>query len=143
MKLRSGRWSEARAHVLPLRIAVFVEEQGVPLEMEEDEDDPHSLHAWLADDDGRVIATGRLLPDGHIGRMAVDSKCRGQGFGTLILNHLIDTARCRGLQRLVLHAQTSAQRFYDRLGFVPEGDVFMEAGIPHQLMSRRADESVP
>jgi len=142
MKLRQGDWRTARSCVLPLRIAVFVEEQGIPLELEEDQDDPVSLHAWVEADDGQVLATGRLLPDGHIGRIAVDRGRRGEGLGARVLAHLITMAKERGIEMLALHAQTSALRFYERFGFVPRGDVFMEVGIPHQLMVRSTEESI-
>lgn len=129
-------WRAARPLVLPLRLAVFVAEQGVPWEMEEDADDPVSLHAALRNGRGEIVATGRLLPDGHVGRMAVRRDCRGRGLGRTVLNRLADEARVWGLTRLVLHAQCSAVEFYRREGFVPEGEVFQEAGIPHQRMVR-------
>lgn len=137
MKLLTADWAEARDHVLPLRLAVFVHEQGVPLEMEEDDDDPLSDHAWMADEEGKTIATGRLLPDGHVGRLAVDKAQRGVGFGGLILAHLIEMARAKGLPKVILHAQTTASGFYETFGFVAVGDVFMEAGLEHQLMTLR------
>ncbi len=139
MKVVSGHWSQARSRVLPLRIAVFVDEQRVPIEMEEDEHDAVSFHAWIENASGEVIATGRLLPDGHLGRIAVARSCRGQGYGGAILEHLISAARDRGMAALALHAQTSALPFYEKFGFQPEGEVFMEAGIAHQLMTRQTD----
>ncbi len=75
-------WEEARAHASPIRFAVFVEEQGVPREIELDEHDPVSIHV-VAFDDQQPVATGRLLPDGHIGRMAVLKDWRGRGIGAL------------------------------------------------------------
>ncbi|MBL8447288.1 MAG: GNAT family N-acetyltransferase [Zoogloeaceae bacterium] len=129
-------WRAARPLVLPLRLAVFVAEQGVPTEMEEDADDPLSLHVALRDPRGEVMATARLLPDGHLGRMAVRRGNRGQGIGRRVLEALISEARRRGFPRLVLHAQCRAVEFYRREGFAPEGEVFEEAGIAHQRMAR-------
>lgn len=128
-------WSEARAQALPLRMEVFVDEQGVPAELEVDEWDALADHA-LAFDGARAVATGRLLPDGRIGRMAVRAECRGQGFGGAVLAALIERARARGLRTVFLHAQTHAVDFYRRLGFVETGAPFMEAGIAHQAMRR-------
>lgn len=132
-------WPEAESKVMPLRIAVFVVEQGVPMEMERDDDDPVSRHAWIEAANGEVIATGRLLPDGHIGRMAVQAGRRGSGLGSQVLLALIDEARVRALSEVMLHAQTSAMPFYLTHGFVADGPIFMEAGLPHRVMRRRLD----
>lgn len=128
-------WGQAEARVMPLRIEVFVREQGVPADMELDEFDPVSLHA-VCESDGRVIGTGRLLPDGHIGRLAVAHDWRGQGVGGRILQALVAEAARRGLAEVVLHAQVQAEAFYLRHGFMAEGPVFDEAGIAHRRMRR-------
>jgi predicted GNAT family N-acyltransferase len=128
-------WSEARAHAAPIRFTVFVEEQGVPREIELDEMDERSVHA-LAFEDGKAVATGRLLPDGHIGRMAVLKDWRGRGIGSEILRALIDKARQRGDREVMLSAQVHAAPFYRRHGFVEEGAEYLEAGIPHRDMRR-------
>ena len=129
-------WEEAREEASRIRFAVFVEEQGVPREIELDEHDAKCVHA-LARVDGRAVATGRLLPDGHIGRMAVLRECRSRGLGSRILERLIERARERGDPEVVLSAQVHAMPFYARHGFAPVGSVYQEAGIPHQDMRRR------
>lgn len=123
-----------------MRFAVFVEEQGVPAEIELDEWDAASEHAIAADAAGRPIATGRLLPDGHVGRMAVLPNWRGRGVGAAVLEALLARAVARGMERAVLNAQTQAREFYARFGFTQVGDEFMEAGIPHVTMARRLKE---
>lgn len=130
-------WQFAQAEAGAIRSTVFIDEQGVPVELEWDEMDEHSIHALARDEKGLVIGTGRLLPDGHIGRMAVLSAYRGKGVGTGILTALLNYARQRGDKRIVLHAQTHAERFYRRCGFHPIGPAFMEAGIPHVEMECR------
>lgn len=135
-RVELGTWEELSRDATPIRHAVFVEEQGVPVEIELDEWDAVSLHAIARDRQGRAIGTGRLLPDGHIGRMAVLKAARGAGAGTAILLALMDAARQRGDREVVLNAQTHAAPFYRRLGFVEEGDVFDDAGIPHVAMRR-------
>lgn len=134
--LRLGGWAELAAQAAPIRFEVFVEEQRVPAEMELDEFDALSCHA-LALVDGRPVGTGRLLPDGHIGRMAVVVGWRGRGVGAALLQALIDEAGRRGMALLALSAQTHALGFYRRFGFMPEGEVYEEAGLPHQVMTRR------
>ena len=130
-------WSTAQALVMPLRTAVFVIEQGVPPELELDEYDAVSQHAIAADQVNTVVATGRLLPDGHIGRMAVAHSERGNGLGTAVLMALIDKARRMGLNRVVLHAQLTARGFYTRNGFTAFGPMFMDAGIEHVAMEKK------
>ena len=128
-------WEQARAHASPVRFTVFCEEQGVPCEIELDEHDPLCIHA-VGFEGGKVVATGRLLPDGHIGRMAVLKEWRGRGIGGLMLTRLIERAKARGDREVVLSAQIHAAPFYRAHGFVPEGDEYMEAGIRHQAMRR-------
>lgn len=126
-------WEKARAHASPIRFTVFVEEQGVPREIELDEHDALSIHA-VAFDQGTAVATGRLLPDGHIGRMAVLKEWRGRGIGSAILDKLLEAARRRGNREIALSAQVHAVEFYRAHGFRAEGDVYEEAGIAHQAM---------
>lgn len=136
-------WTAAQTRVMPLRVAVFVVEQGVPAEIEHDAFDALSRHAAISDADGAVVATGRLLPDGHIGRMAVAAAHRGAGLGSRVLLALIDEAGRRGLTEVCLNAQTHACAFYRRHGFVEAGEVYLEAGLPHLTMRRpvRVSES--
>jgi predicted GNAT family N-acyltransferase len=128
-------WEEARAHAVPIRFTVFVEEQAVPREIELDEMDAKSLHA-VAFENHFPVGTGRLLPDGHIGRMAVLKDWRGRGIGRRILGRLVEQARERGDREVVLSAQVHATAFYRRHGFVEEGAEYMDAGIPHRKMRR-------
>ena len=129
-------WARAEAQVMPVRIAVFVVEQGVPEDIERDEFDAVSRHAIARDAAGAVVATGRLLPDGHIGRMAVAAPLRGKGVGGAVLEALVAEAMRTGLAEVALNAQVHALAFYRRHGFAEYGDVFMEAGIPHRAMRR-------
>jgi predicted GNAT family N-acyltransferase len=131
--IQVGSWDELQSLALPVRETVFVIEQGVPAELERDEQDPHSVHA-LACVDGQPVGTGRLTPDGHIGRMAVLPAWRGRGIGTSLLQALIAQARSAGLPALELNAQLHAIPFYRRLGFIAEGEVFDDAGLPHRRM---------
>ena len=129
-------WARAEAQVMPVRMAVFVVEQGVPEDIERDAFDAVSRHAIARDEAGAVVATGRLLPDGHIGRMAVAASLRGKGVGGAVLEALVAEAARAGLAEVALNAQVHALAFYRRHGFVEYGDVFMEAGIPHRAMRR-------
>lgn len=125
-----------REAMLAVREEVFILEQQVPLELERDELDATCVHALARSLDGTPIATGRITPDGVIGRMAVVRDWRGHGVGTMVLHTLLDLARTRGLPAIMLHAQRDAVPFYARHGFATDGAEFEEAGIPHVVMRR-------
>jgi predicted GNAT family N-acyltransferase len=120
-----------------VRETVFVQEQQVSIEEERDALDPLCAHVIARDDAGRPIGTGRLTPERRIGRMAVLRDWRGRGVGEALLLALIQIARQRQWPEVALHAQTRAEAFYARHGFVPYGERFREAGIEHQSMRRR------
>lgn len=134
--IEAGSWSELGEQARQVREAVFVEEQRVPRDLEMDEQDAVSRHVVARDAAGGAIGTGRLLPDGHIGRMAVLADWRGKGVGRALLERLLEEAARQNLRHLALHAQTKACGFYRRFGFVEEGPEFVEAGIPHRVMVR-------
>jgi predicted GNAT family N-acyltransferase len=135
VKIELFDWRDAQAEAKRIRFEVFVEEQRVPAEIELDEHDASCIHA-VAYSDGKPVGTGRLLPDGHIGRMAVLKSQRRKGIGKALLRALIDAARRRGDREVMLSAQVHAVGFYRAEGFEPEGPVYEEAGISHQAMRR-------
>jgi len=129
-------WEKAQPVAGPLRFAIFVGEQNVPSGIELDDLDASCVHAVAYDVDGKAIGTGRLLPDGHIGRMAVVPEWRRRGVGAEILEALIGEARKRGHKEVMLSAQLQAAEFYRGAGFAAEGKVYEEAGILHQKMRK-------
>ncbi|MGH8235103.1 MAG: GNAT family N-acetyltransferase [Rhodanobacteraceae bacterium] len=134
-------WTNAsdREALLRVREDVFVLEQRVPPDLDRDDDDSRSAHVLARSLDGTSIGTGRLAPEGQIGRMAVLRDWRGRGVGTMLLHALIDLARTRKLGTVTMHAQRDAVPFYQHHGFEGEGDEFEEAGIPHLRMLRKLD----
>ena len=150
LEVRLARPEEMPA-AYALRHEVFVLGQDVPAELERDEHDSSADHA-IAVDGERTVGTGRLVngrigedlllvagtPDtvGTIGRMAVAPEARGAGIGRMLLDVLVDRARALGLPAVELHAQLHAKDFYRRAGFVPFGEVYLEAGIEHVGMRR-------
>lgn len=140
-QLRLGHWADLAPMARAVRTAVFIEEQAIAETEEWDDDDRFAQHAVVTNLAGLPLATGRLitagLPGGEakIGRMAVLRSSRGVGLGEQVLQALMDAARQQGIQHLKLHAQTSAQAFYQRAGFEANGPVFDEVGIPHVVMS--------
>lgn len=130
----SVSWRAHRGALSGIRHRVFVAEQGVPPRLELDRRDRRARHALALGPGGRPVGCGRLLADGHIGRLAVLPGYRGRGVGTALLAALVGEARRRGLARVFLHAQVAAVGFYARHGFTAAGGVFLDAGIPHRYM---------
>jgi predicted GNAT family N-acyltransferase len=130
-------WQEAKNEAYAIRKCVFIEEQGVPEEMELDEFDPLAMHA-LAYLDSQAIGTARLvtMPGniGRIGRMAVLATYRRGGIGTQLLHALLQQAASQNIVKIELHAQLSAIPFYEQFGFIAQGDIYDEAGIAHRDM---------
>lgn len=122
-----------------VRHRVFVTEQQVPPELERDAADDSAVHV-VGLLEGTVVAAGRLVDRGSgvgvVGRMAVLASARGRGLGAAVLRRLEDCAAERGLREINLHAQLSAQSFWDRHGYTAYGDEFVEAGIRHVAMRR-------
>ncbi|MBK7493714.1 MAG: GNAT family N-acetyltransferase [Nitrosomonas sp.] len=128
-------WEEAATALRVIRTAVFIREQQVPEELEWDQFDAVSVHALAINNAGQPVGTARLLPDGHIGRMAVLKEWRGQGLGSALLTKLLQVLVKRRQFQAQLHAQTSAIPFYKKFGFEIVGEEFVEAGIPHVKMT--------
>jgi len=126
---------EQKEIIFSIREQVFVIEQSVDADIEWDGRDHLCRHVIAFSDDHAPIGTGRLLPGGHIGRIAVIASWRDKGVGSAILEALISIAREEETDSVYLNSQTQAIAFYKRFGFVPDGTVFMEANIAHQKMT--------
>lgn len=139
VRIQIGSWHEVGAEARQVREAVFVQEQGIALALVHDALDATAVHALVRNRLGLPVATGRLLQDapgvGRIGRMAVHRVLRGANLGRDVLRALMQAATERGDREVMLHAQPSAEGFYARLGFVPRGEPFEEAGIVHLEMT--------
>jgi predicted GNAT family N-acyltransferase len=127
---------------LAVRFDVFVEEQGVPEDLEVDEYEDVSRHFVAYDEGGEPVGAARLReyePDvGKVERVAVLADRRGEGWGVELMAALEDDARGR-YDELFMHAQLDAAAFYDRLGYEREGEEFEEAGIPHVAMRKELE----
>ena len=133
-----GYGSPGHADAVDVRRTVFVEGQGVPPSMEVDEYEPDCRH-FVAYDGTEAVGAARLRPlDGaaKVERVAVVGSRRGDGWGDSLMDAVEEAARDAGVDRLVLHAQTPVEGFYERRGYRTTSDVFEEAGIPHVEMER-------
>jgi predicted GNAT family N-acyltransferase len=135
--IRRALWEADEPLIRDVREAVFVREQRIPAELEWDDADASATHVLAFAENGEAIGTGRLLPSGRIGRMAVLRAYRGQGVGRALLAALLDAGHANGHAEVTLSAQIQVIGFYQRMGFLPVGEVYREAGIPHQRMRLR------
>ena len=142
IRIDTCNWQRDQATLRGIRAEVFIGEQRVPVELEWDDLDDVATHFLIYLDD-QPIGCARVIPGkfnhaaehrAYIGRMAILKPYRNRGFGESLLKSLVDYCRHQGFAEIVLHAQCHAINFYQRLGFVPEGDIFMDAGIEHRTM---------
>ena len=129
-------WEVDEAAIRGVRHTVFSDEQGISKALDFDGRDRECVQVLARLADGEVVGTARMLPDGHVGRIAVHREWRGKGVGTRLVECLTDIARDRGFAEIYLHSQAQAAEFYTRLGYETRGEPFMEAGIEHVLMVR-------
>lgn len=138
------KWFQGRDGIkesAPIRLKVFVEEQGVPEEIEMDENDEFADHVVIYEN-SHPVATGRVIHlNGQflIGRVAVLKDYRGKGYGDLGVRMLVRKAFDQGASEVHLHAQVKVQRFYEKIGFMPYGRTYQEAGIEHINMIMKED----
>ena len=125
-----------------IRQAVFVEEQGVPLEDEFDGFDilnEHSEHILVYYNE-QPVGTGRVRwvdGFGKLERICILEPYRKFGLGKVIINTLEEIAKEKGTAKVKLHGQTQAEGFYKKLGYETSSSIFMEDGIPHILMIKQ------
>ncbi len=133
IRLKFGSWPELAGDATWVRSRVFVDEQGIDPEDEWDDADSVALHcvAYL---DKQPVATGRLLPDAHIGRMAVLPEYRRNGVASAVLDALMHAGFRRGEHSFELSAQAAVKDLYSKCGFVVTSDPYLEVGIEHVEM---------
>ena len=127
-------WHDGEPLLKSVRQAVFVEEQGIPEDLEWDGRDETCRHALALSLEGQAIGCGRIKADGHIGRIAVLPEWRNQKVGTAIVEALLSYARSQGYPSVDVDAQVQAVPFYRIFGFDENGETFMDAGLPHIKM---------
>lgn len=133
-KIQPVSWQTHHSELSAVRFEVFVEEQGFAAEIELDGQDEHCCHVLATNESGEAVGTARLLPDGHIGRVAVLSNYRSLGIGRQMMVLLAKLAKEQGLEQVELSSQTHAIPFYADLGYESVGEIYDEAGAPHQRM---------
>ncbi|NCF28550.1 MAG: GNAT family N-acetyltransferase [Gammaproteobacteria bacterium] len=136
LQISLADWERNSAAIRAVRNTVFSVEQGISETLDFDGRDQDCVHVLAQIGESEIVGTARMLPDGHVGRIAVHKQWRGQGVGTQLVEYLAAVARDRGFAEIHLHSQVQAAEFYSALNFVARGEVFMEADIEHVLMVR-------
>ena len=138
--VRFASTPEDRDAAYALRRAEFEVEQNVPRPLDRDPFDFAASHVVAFDGGGRCVGTGRVIRmdsrTGVIGRQAVPAELRKHGIGARVLEALERMAELQGLRELSVNAQLPAQKFYERRGYVAQGDVFLDQGVPHVKMRK-------
>jgi len=129
-------WDKHKEQLSSVRHEVFVIGQNVPPELEVDKADSRYSHILALDGD-KPVGTARLTDDGHIGRVAVLKDYRSMGIGRELIRQLEEIAFELGFNQVELGAQLHAIPFYEKMGYIPFGDTYMDAGIEHRQMKKK------
>ncbi len=125
--------------IIAIRNEAFVVGRGVPVEIEIDGRDSELLHFCMYDKDKLVsYLRGEDLGNGmmHIGRVATSADMRGKGYGRELFEYLFNYARENRIKALEVSAVHTAEGFYEKLGFIAEGDYYLETGVNHIYMKK-------
>ena len=131
ISVKEVSWREAQQVLCDIRRQVFIIEQQVPEALEWDGLDAEATHLLASSHAGAPLGCARILPPGHIGRMAVLKHSRGLGAGRMLLQAAIASCRAQGWHDIRLSSQTHAIGFYTRAGFVVSSEEYLDAGIQH------------
>jgi predicted GNAT family N-acyltransferase len=138
--VRFAATTQDRDAAFELRRAVFEVEQNVPRPLDRDVHDGNADHVVALDAAGRCIGTGRIVRvdyrSAQLGRMAVAASWRRRGVGAAMLSALERMACMRGVAEIFVHSQLPAESFHQNRGYVTQGGVFQEQGVPHLLMRK-------
>lgn len=130
--------SQLTDEIRDIRTDVFIEEQGFEVEFDDIDDIAKFV---LLSIDGKGVGTCRFFPgeeegDAHIGRMAVRKEYRGQHLGAKIMMAAEEAIRKEGYKSCSLSAQVQARPFYETLGYIADGEAYLDEGCPHILMRK-------
>lgn len=137
MEIKIAETKEELEQAYHIRMVVFVEEQGVPVEEELDEHDASAIHFIVLDNDEAIAASRlRFTEDGYgkLERICVLKEHRGKSVGKQLILKMEEEIKRQDYQKVKLHAQTYALEFYEKLDYHVVSDEFLDAGIPHVTM---------
>ena len=134
-KVQNVDWGKAKHRLSKLREKVFVYEWRIPREYEFDQYDTSASHVLVLDESNQEVATGRITPQGELGRIAVVPKYRGPEVYQTLFTALLHIAEQQGLDTVTVQCELEGVEYYQQQGFRPVGAVYMDAGIPRQKMA--------
>lgn len=135
LTIEKVNWRHSKRRLKKLRDRVFVCEWRIPRHLEFDEHDPISDHVLIVDSDGAEIATGRITPEGEIGRIAVISHHRSKEIYDVLYATLLDIAKENDLEDIYVQCELDGVDHFRECGFRAVGGVYMDSGTPRQKMS--------
>ena len=144
LHVHRARFDELEGRVLyqllRLRSDVFVVEQDCVFpELDGRDLETEAEHLWIADDDGGIVATLRLLREDattwSMGRIVARPSSRSTGAASTIVRAGLERLRSLGAATVVIGAQAQLLGWYRRFGFAPSGPRYLEDGILHVPMS--------
>ncbi len=127
-------WENEQHKLKKIREKVFVCQRRIPVESEFDQQDSEAFHVLVVNEQDQEVATGRITPEGEIGRIAVEPKHRGPEVYQQLSDALLNIARQNGIRQILIRCELEGVNYYQKQGFRPIGSVFMEAGIARQRM---------
>ncbi|MGS2721313.1 GNAT family N-acetyltransferase [Paraglaciecola aestuariivivens] len=127
-------WENEQHKLRKIREKVFVCQRRIPVEYEFDQLDSQSFHVLVVNEQDQEIATGRITPQGEIGRIAVEPQHRRPEVYKQLSDALLNIARQIGVRHILVQCELEGVSYYQKQGFRPIGSVFMDAGIPRQRM---------
>ena len=129
--------------ILELRSKVFVVEQNCAYQ-DPDGKDQSAWHLMGMENDvliayTRILPPGVSYPEPAIGRVVTSPAHRGSGLGRELMKRSIEHCeKIFGNTPITLGAQRYLENFYHSLGFFPSSNEYIEDGIPHIEMTRKA-----
>ncbi|MFD2166806.1 GNAT family N-acetyltransferase [Thalassotalea euphylliae] len=137
-------WQHAAPLLKTVRERVFICEHRIPKRIEFDRKDRQAIHMLVCDDESQEpVATGRILPSGEIGRIAVIREYRKKQLDNIVIKGLIKIAKDLELSEIFIYSPLEAVDYFSRNNFYPVGSVFMEAGLPKQRMACPIEQVTP
>lgn len=134
-KVKNVDWGHAKHRLSKIREQVFVCEWRIPKECEFDQQDNMAFHVLVLNENDQEIATGRITPQGEIGRIAVVPEYRETDVYLELFRALLAIAKHNGLENVLVQCELEGVEYYQQQGFRPVGTVYMDAGIARQRMS--------
>jgi predicted GNAT family N-acyltransferase len=131
---KSVDWENQRHTLKRIREKVFVCQWRIPAEYEFDHQDSVARHVLVVNEHNQEVATGRITPEGEIGRIAVEPEFRCPEVYQSLFKALLEIAKQHGLQDVIVQCELEGVSYYQQQGFRSVGRVFMDAGVARQNM---------